>query len=100
MLKYNIIANKFLIIFRKNINESKLHSHRKSEEIKFDEILATVLVIRLPSKVVPCLTNKALRHEGVWGSGFIDPRTIDLGNIYRRAVNFTPQPLYPPLPIG
>jgi hypothetical protein len=26
-----------------------------------------------------CLTNKALRHEGVWGNGCIDPRFLDLG---------------------
>jgi hypothetical protein len=24
-----------------------------------------------------CLTNKALRHEGVWGCGCIDPRIFD-----------------------
>jgi hypothetical protein len=26
-----------------------------------------------------CLTNQAIRHEGVWGSGCIDLRFLDLG---------------------
>jgi hypothetical protein len=30
-------------------------------------------------KLSPSLTNKALRHEGVWGSGCIDPHFLDLG---------------------
>jgi hypothetical protein len=25
-----------------------------------------------------CLTNKALRHEDVWGNGYIDPRILEL----------------------
>jgi hypothetical protein len=31
-------------------------------------------------KLPLCLTDYALRHEGVWGSGCIDPRLLDLGN--------------------
>jgi hypothetical protein len=27
-----------------------------------------------------CLTNKALLHEDVWGSGCINPRFLGLGN--------------------
>jgi hypothetical protein len=42
-----------------------------------------------------CLTNKALHHEGVWGSGCIDPGFLDLGTWWRWVVSFTPQPLYP-----
>jgi hypothetical protein len=40
-----------------------------------------------------CLTNSALRHEGVWESGCIGPRFL-LGNSWRWPVNFTPRPLY------
>jgi hypothetical protein len=42
-----------------------------------------------------CLTNSALRHEGVWGSGYIDPYFLDLGTSWRWVVSFTPRPLYP-----
>jgi hypothetical protein len=34
-----------------------------------------------------------LRHEGVWGSGCIDPHFLDLGNSWGYAVSFTPRPL-------
>jgi hypothetical protein len=37
----------------------------------------------------------APRHERVLGSGVIAPRILDLGTRWRRAVNFTPRPLYP-----
>jgi hypothetical protein len=30
-------------------------------------------------KLSLCLTNQALRHEDVWGSGHIDPHILDLG---------------------
>jgi hypothetical protein len=41
-----------------------------------------------------CLTNYALRHEDVWGSGCIDPCFLDLGTSWRWVVSFTPWPLY------
>jgi hypothetical protein len=41
------------------------------------------------------ITNQALRHEGVGGSGFIDPHFLHLGTIWRWVVRFTPRPLYP-----
>jgi hypothetical protein len=41
------------------------------------------------------LTNLALRHEGVWGSGCIDPHFIDLGTSWRWVVSFMSRPLYP-----
>jgi hypothetical protein len=44
-------------------------------------------------KLPPCLTNYALRHEGVWGSGCIDPHFLDLGTSWRWVVSFTPRPL-------
>jgi hypothetical protein len=42
-----------------------------------------------------CVTNLALCHEGVWGSGCIDPSFLGLGTSWRRVVSFTPLPLYP-----
>jgi hypothetical protein len=30
-----------------------------------------------------CLTNQPLQHEGVWGSGCIDPRFLNLGVSWR-----------------
>jgi hypothetical protein len=41
------------------------------------------------------LTNYALHHEGVWGSGCIDPHFLDLSNSWRWVVRFTPWLLYP-----
>jgi hypothetical protein len=46
-------------------------------------------------KLSLCLTDYALRHEDVWGSGCIDPRFLDLGTSWRLVVSFTPRPLYP-----
>jgi hypothetical protein len=34
-------------------------------------------------KLSLCLTNSALRHEGVWGSGCIDLHFLDLGTSWR-----------------
>jgi hypothetical protein len=34
-------------------------------------------------KLSLCFTNEALCHEGVWGSGCIDPHFLDLGTIWR-----------------
>jgi hypothetical protein len=45
-------------------------------------------------KLFLCITNSALRHEGVWGNGYIDPRILDLGTSCRwsasRLGQFTP----------
>jgi hypothetical protein len=46
-------------------------------------------------KLSLCLTNQALRYEGVWGSGHIDPHFLDLGTSWRWVVSFTPLPVYP-----
>jgi hypothetical protein len=40
------------------------------------------------------LTNEALRHEGVGGSGCIDIHFLDLGTSWRWVINFTPHSLY------
>jgi hypothetical protein len=42
------------------------------------------------------LTNKALRNEGAWGSGRIDPHFLDLGTSWRWVISFTSRPLNPP----
>jgi hypothetical protein len=64
-------------------------------------------VLSLPSRIcIHCLFMKvkvklslcfnwAPRHEGVLGSGGIDPRILDLGTRWRWVVSFTPRPLYP-----
>jgi hypothetical protein len=45
-------------------------------------------------KLPLCLTNYALRHEDVWGSGFIDSHFLDLGTNWKWVVSFTLRPLY------
>jgi hypothetical protein len=42
-----------------------------------------------------CLTNEALRYEGVWESGGIDPRFLHVGSSRRWVGSFTPRPVYP-----
>jgi hypothetical protein len=37
----------------------------------------------------------ALRHEGVWASGCIDPRSLNLATSWRWVVSFMSRPLYP-----
>jgi hypothetical protein len=44
-------------------------------------------------KLSLCLTNYALRHEGVLGSVCIYPHCLDLGTSWRWVVRFTPLPL-------
>jgi hypothetical protein len=46
-------------------------------------------------KLFLCLTNQALHHESVWGSGCIDPHFLYLSTSWRWAVSFTPLPPYP-----
>jgi hypothetical protein len=46
-----------------------------------------------------CLIFKALRHEGVWGSGCIYPHFLDLGISWRWVVSFTPRSLYTRYPL-
>jgi hypothetical protein len=49
------------------------------------------MMVKLPL----CLTDSALPHKGMWGSGYRDPRFLDQGTSWRRVVSFTPLPLYP-----
>jgi hypothetical protein len=56
-------------------------------------------------KLSMCLTNQALCHEGIWGSGCIDPHILDPGTSWRWVVSFTLWLLYPvgkepPAPTG
>jgi hypothetical protein len=37
-------------------------------------------------KLSLCFTNQALRHEGVWGSGCIDPCFLDLSTSWRHSL--------------
>jgi hypothetical protein len=39
--------------------------------------------VKVKVKLSLCLTNYALRHEGVWRSGCIDPHFLDLGTSWR-----------------
>jgi hypothetical protein len=53
-------------------------------------------IIRRNMKNFPmCLTNYALRHEGVWGSGCIKQPFPDIGISWRRVVRFATRPPYP-----
>jgi hypothetical protein len=45
-------------------------------------------------KLSLCLAYKALHHEGVWGSGCIEPPILDLGTSWRWVISFTPSLLY------
>jgi hypothetical protein len=45
-------------------------------------------------KLSLCLTNQALRHEDVWGSGCVDPSFLDFGTTRWWVVIFTSLPLY------
>jgi len=42
------------------------------------------------------LLNSASRHDGVFGSGGIDPRILNLNTIWNWTVILTPRPLLPP----
>jgi hypothetical protein len=46
-------------------------------------------------KLSLCLANEALHHEDVWGSGCIDPRTLDLDTSWESVVKFMRRSLYP-----
>jgi hypothetical protein len=53
------------------------------------------VITRGKSKIALCLSNEVLRHQGLWGSGCIDPYFLDLGTSWRQVVSFTPRSLYP-----
>jgi hypothetical protein len=39
--------------------------------------------LKSKGKLFLCLTNEALCHEGVWGSGYIDPHCLDISTSWR-----------------
>jgi hypothetical protein len=84
---------------RELIHRTSIHmSASKYLQIQCGRIICEFEIVKLSL----CLTNWVLRYEGVWGSGYINPRFLDLGTSWRWVVNFTPWPLYPPaaLPEG
>jgi hypothetical protein len=52
-------------------------------------------IVRNKAKLSVCLTDWALCHENVWGSGRINPRILDLGTRWRSGVSFTARSFYP-----
>jgi hypothetical protein len=46
-------------------------------------------------KMFLCLINQALRHEGVWRRGCINPHTLGFGTRWRWVISLMPRPLYP-----
>jgi hypothetical protein len=67
-----------------NVIKRRLTSYWKPS---FHSVL-NLNVFRLPSK-------QGIHHEGVWGSGCIDPNFLDLGTSWRWVVSFTLRSLYP-----
>jgi hypothetical protein len=45
-------------------------------------------------------TNEALRHEGVWGSGCMDPRSLDFCNWSEVTGQLHAPAALPPIPIS
>jgi hypothetical protein len=81
-----------------------------SLHLSSDQIFSSAPCSQTPSVCVPplsmqvcknkvklslCLTNSALRHEGVGGSGCIDPCLLDLGTSWSWVVSFSTRLLYP-----
>jgi hypothetical protein len=46
-----------------------------------------------------CLAKYEIHHEGVWGSGRIDPYFLDISISWRWVVSFMPRPRYPQYPL-
>jgi hypothetical protein len=58
-------------------------------------VTSTMCLYFTQIKLFLCLTNEALRHENVWGSGCIDPSFLDLGTSWRWVARVTPLSFYP-----
>jgi hypothetical protein len=76
----------YLHSFHSNLTKGKRIYHHKSPNLSS---------LNVKGQLSLCITNEALYHEGVWGSGCIDPCFLDLSTNWRWVVRFTPQPLYP-----
>jgi hypothetical protein len=102
---YLLYLYRWLILALRNVHLSKfLPAFLPSNGNRFSSIRSTRWWWKGKVKLFLCLTNQALCREGVWESGCIDRRYLDLGASWRWVVRFTPQPLYhlgiePPVPI-
>jgi hypothetical protein len=73
------------LVFFRHVTASKGSETERSERWKVYGI-KHLKQYKLKDKKVKmslCLTNEALRHEGVWGSGRIDTHFLDPGNGWR-----------------
>jgi hypothetical protein len=52
-------------------------------------------VLRVLSKLLLHVINQGLRHEGVWGSKYVDPGFLDLSTSWMYVVSFAPLPALP-----
>jgi hypothetical protein len=68
---------------------------QESSEIQTKWNSFPVRCVKAKLKLSHCLTNWALRHEGICGSGCIYSRFIYLGTSWMWVDSFTPLPLYP-----
>jgi hypothetical protein len=75
--------------------EHRWHSHPGSTNSFVCSFLTSENQLQEKAKLSLCLTNYALRHEGVWGSGCIDPHILDVGTSWRWVVSFIPRQIYP-----
>jgi hypothetical protein len=63
--------------------------------LNYPLVTSNVESVKVNVKPSLCLTNLALRHESLWGSGCIDPHFLNIGTSWRWVVSFTPPSLYP-----
>jgi hypothetical protein len=80
-----LIKIKYLSVSR------QVNSHFQTEFSKECDLYTW---LHLKANLSLWLTNQALSHEGVWGSGCKDPRLPVLGTSWW-VVSFIPRPLYP-----
>jgi hypothetical protein len=64
-------------------------AHSSDYEIRHLQTQPVTSSLQGEGKVFPML-NYAPRHEDVWRSEGITPRTLNLGTSWRRVVSFTP----------
>jgi hypothetical protein len=88
-------VNEFLMM--KRSADSKYTNPILNNLLSISKFYAVLIayILKVTVKLFLCLTNYALRHEGVWGSGRMNPHFLDLGTSWRWVVSFTPRPLYP-----
>jgi hypothetical protein len=74
------------------IKISNTREQREKTRIVWQSHSISIKYFSINKKLFLCLTNKALRHEGVWWSGCIGPRFLHLGTEWSasRPGRFTP----------